>query len=469
MADIKFFSRRGFLRGAAGVAVGLPLLESIGAGPLQAQTNAPRKNFLCFHCSSGVNIDDFRPPVGALRADTLANRGIEVLTPYADRMLIPRGIHGYPVGSYTGHSEGTGQALTAARITRGGGGLADGASIDQIIAQELTGREALVLKPGGRDLGVAMFNSISYTGPRQLFAAESDPLRAYRAMMGFGPAATDANATMAMDAVLRRRQSVLDLVSQELGELESLNLSRADRFKLAQHSQLIRDIELRMTGNADLISCSLGSPQLAEMEGLDRDRVEDNENFPTVARLHAQITALALACGYTRSAVLQWGAAVAGSPMYRWDGMDHNFRHHPLSHGTTDDFNDERVMNYKEMLGQIDRWNMGELKKLLDLLDSYDQGGGRTLLDNTVVLSTNEFSDGQGHTTGDLPILIIGGAGYFKQGQSIQIRGSEAAISGARRGEGNSNRLLCTVLNAVGVPTSRFSDGEPGELTDLKA
>lgn len=469
MADIKFFSRRGFLRGAAGVAVGLPLLESIGAGPLQAQTNAPRKNFLCFHCSSGVNIDDFRPPVGALRPDTLANRGIEVLTPYADRMLIPRGIHGYPVGSYTGHSEGTGQALTAARISRGGGGLADGASIDQIIAQELTGREALVLRPGGRDLGVAMFNSISYTAPRQLFAAESDPLRAYRAMMGFGPADTGANQTMAMDAVLRRRQSVLDLVSQELGELESLNLSRADRLKLAQHSQLIRDVELRMTGNADLISCSLGSPQLAEMEGLDRDRVEDNENFPTVARLHAQITALALACGYTRSAVLQWGAAVAGSPMYRWDGMDHNFRHHPLSHGTTDDFNDERVTGYKEMLGQIDRWNMGELKKLLDLLDSYDQGGGRTLLDNTVVLSTNEFSDGQGHTTGDLPILIIGGAGYFKQGQSIQIQGSEAAISGTRRGEGNSNRLLCTVLNAVGVPTSRFSDGAPGELTELKA
>jgi hypothetical protein len=407
--------------------------------------------------------------VGPLQADTLAGYSVEVLAPYADRMLIPRGIHGYPSGTFTGHSEGTGQALTAARIRRGGGGLADGASIDQIIAQELTGREALVLKPGGRDLGVTMFNSISYTAPRQLFAAESDPLRAYRAMMGFGPTATDANAGQAMDALLRRRQSVLDLVSQELTELESIDLSRSDRLKLAQHAQLIRDVELRMTGNTDLIGCALAASELSRMEGLDRERVEDNENFPVVARLHVQIAALALACGYTRSAVIQWGAAVAGSPMYRWDGMNHNFRHHPLSHGTTDDFNEEQVSGYKTMLSEIDRWNMGEFKKLLDLLDSYEQGNGRTLLDNTVVLSTNEFSDGQGHTTGDLPIIIVGGAGYFKLGRSIPITGSQLTTAGTGRGLGNSNRLLCTVLNAVGVPTSRFSDGEPGELEDLKA
>ena len=451
------------------MAVGLPLLESVGAGPLHAQSAGPRMRFLSFHCSSGVNDRTFRPPTGPLSAEAFTGLGIEPLAPYAERMLIPRGIHGYPIGTWTGHSQGTGQALTAARITRGGGGLADGASIDQIIAQELTGREALVLKPGGRDLGVPMFNSISYSAPRQLFAAESDPLRAYRAMMGFGPSAAPEDRAQAMDAVLRKRQSVLDLVSQEFTELQTIDLSRADRLKLDQHAQLIRDIELRMTGNVDLVSCSLGSEELGAMEGLDRNRVEANENFPAVARLHVQIAALALACGYSRSAVLQWGAAVAGSPMYQWDGMSHNFRHHPLSHGTTDDFNEEAVVGYRDMLHDIDRWNMTEFRKLLDLLDGYDEGDGRTLLDNTVTLYTNEFSDGQGHTTGDLPVIVVGGGGYFKLGQSILVNGSTASTAGVARGQGNSNKLLCTVLNAVGVPTSRFSDGEPGELTDLKA
>lgn len=467
MTDIKFLSRRGLLRGLAGVAVGLPLLESVGGGPLHAQPASPRKRFLSFHCSSGVNTRSFRPAIGPLRPETFQGMSLEPLAPYAERLLIPRGIHGYPMGTWTSHTEGTGQALTAARITRGG--LADGASIDQIIAQELTGREALVLRPGGRDLGVPMFNSISYTGPRQLFAAESDPLRAYRAMMGFGPAAPLADQARAMDALVRKRQSVLDLVEQELAELQSIPLSRADRLKLDQHAQLIRDIELRMTGAADLISCSVSDEPARLIEGLDRERVEDNDNFPLVARLHVQLTALALACGYSRSAVLQWGAAVGGSPMYRWDGMSHSFRHHPLSHGTTDDFNDERVAGYRELLTEIDRWNMGEFAKLLALLDGYDEGDGRTLLDNTVTLYTNEFSDGQGHTTGDLPIMIVGGGGYFKLGQSILARGSEAAVAGVGRGEGNSNKLLCTVLNAVGVPTSAFSDGPAGELSELRA
>ncbi|MEO8181852.1 MAG: DUF1552 domain-containing protein [Deltaproteobacteria bacterium] len=467
MANAKFLSRRRFLTGTAGACVALPLLESLGKEAAWAQSEATRKRFLSFHSSSGVNVARFRPRIGPLDAQSFQGLATEPLAPYADRILIPRGIHGYPVGTFSGHREGTGQALTAASIARGG--LANGASIDQIIARELTGREALVLRPGGRDLGEPMFNSISYTGPRELFSPESDPWRAYRSMMGFGSGAPVERQAQASEAVLARRQSVLDLVQAELAELDSMRLSLSDRQKLDQHFQLIRDLELRMSGNLDLVGCGLAPEQVTTIDGLDRERVEANENFPTVARLHVQITALALACGYTRSAVLQWGAAVAGSPMYQWDGLDHHFRHHPLSHGTTDDFNSQQVDGYRDMLFDIDRWNMQELKKLLDLLDSYTEANGRTLLDNTVVLYSNEFSDGQGHTTGDLPILIAGGAGYFKLGQSILARRSDPIVAGVGRGDGNSNRLLCTVLNAVGVPTSRFSDGAEGELAELRA
>jgi hypothetical protein len=424
----------------------------------------PRGRFLSIHSSSGVDYRRFRPPIGGLDAESFRGLGIEPLAPYANRMLIPRGVHGYPVGTWTSHSEGTAQALTAAPLRRG---LAQGASIDQIIASELSGRTSLVLKPGGRDLGAPGFNSISYTGPGQLFAAESDPLRAYRAMMGFGVGS--AGGGEAMDALVRRRMSVLDLVRQELDEVRSIELGRRDVQKLERHFDLIRDLETRMTGGSELIGCELDGGLVGQMEGLDRDRVEANENFPVVARLSVQLAVLALACGYSRSVVLQWGAAVAGSPMYRWDGLNHNFRHHPLSHGTTDDFNEEEVNGWQDMIHDIDLWNMGELRKLLHLLDGYDEGEGRTLLDNTVTLYTNEFSDGQGHTTGDLPLMIIGGNGYFRLGRSILVPGSEAAIGGVGRGEGNSNRMLATVLNAVGVPTSRFSDGEPGEISALKA
>jgi Protein of unknown function (DUF1552) len=466
MASARFLSRRTFLQGAAGAALGLPLLESIGASPLQAQTAKRVTRFLSFHSSSGVDTDRFWPALGALTAASFTGKGTEALAPYASRLLIPRGVHGYPVGTWTGHSEGTCQALTAAPVTNG---LAQSRSIDQIIADALNpaGREALVLRPGGKDLGVAAFNSISYRSAGQMANAESNPFLAYRSIMGMATPEPMAGGDEAAERLLARRQSVVDLVREEFQELQRLDLSRADREKLDQHFQLVRDVENGMAGEPGVVACNLDAQTSAQLMAIQKDTVESNDNFPIMARLFAKIAALSLACQYTRSAVLQWGAAVAGAPMYRWDGINHNYRHHPLSHGTTDDFNETAVSGYKDMLFAIDRWNVGELAKLLGLLDAYKEQDGTTLLDNTVVLYTNEFSHGQGHTTGDLPIVIAGGAGYFKLGSSVVLSGSKADIAGVTGSAGQSHRMLCTVLNAAGVPTPSWNGGT--ELTELKA
>jgi hypothetical protein len=95
--------------------------------------------------------------------------------------------------------------------------------------------------------------------------------------------------------------------------------------------------------------------------------------------------------------------------------MMHSHWHHPLSHGTTNDFNDIEVAGKKDRLAEIDRWNVGELTKLLDMMDGYDEGGGGTLLDNSVTFTRTSSSTAR-DTTGDLPFMIIDGAGYFKQG-----------------------------------------------------
>jgi hypothetical protein len=465
MQSARFLSRRTFLRGAAGAAVGLPLLESIATSPLQAQTAKRVTRFLSFHSSCGVETDRFWPAVGALSEASFSGKGTEALAPFASRLLIPRGVHGYPVGTWTGHSEGTCQALTAAPLSNG---LAQARSIDQVIANALnpSGREALVVRPGGRDLGVAAFNSISYRGPGQMANAESNPFRAYRAMMGMGtmpPAAGDEAA----ERLLARRQSVLDLVQEEFEELQRIDLSKADRDKLEQHFQLVRDVENGMSGSPSVVACNLDAQTTASLDAIKQDTVENNDNFPVMARLFTKIVALSLACQYTRSAVLQWGAAVAGAPMYRWDGITHNHRHHPLSHGTTDDFNESAVSGYKDMLFDIDRWNIAEFAKLLELLDAYKEQDGATLLDNTVVLYSNEFSHGEGHTTGDLPLIIAGGAGYFRLGSSVVLDGSMADIAGVTGAAGQSHRLLCSVLNAAGVPTPDWNGGT--ELPELKA
>lgn len=458
-----YFQRRTFLRGLFGATVGLPFLETLSAPELRAQ-EARTTRFLSFHCSSGVNTDRFWPALGTLTAASFTGRGTEALAPFASRVLIPRGVHGYPVGTWTGHSEGTCQALTAAAHTNTS---AQSASIDQIIATALNpaGREALVLRPGGRDLGVAGFNSISYRAAGERVEAESNPYRAYRSMMGLNQA--PAPDDEAAQRILRKRQSVIDFTRTELDELRRLDLSSADKTRLDQHFELIRNLETGMAGDPGLVACNLDAATEAELESIVADTVESNANFPTMARYFVRIAALGLACKYTRSTVLQWGAAVAGGPMYQWDGIHHNYRHHPISHGTTEDFSGGEVVGWRDMLHEIDRWNVSEFAKLLTLLDSYEEESGRTLLDNTVVLLTNEFSHGQGHTTGDLPIVIAGGADYFKLGQSLVLSGSSANIAGVDGANGHSHRLLCTVLNAVGVPTPAWNGGT--ELAELKA
>src|SRR5690606_522284 len=95
MKGMKFLNRRRFLRGMAGVTVGLPLLESVGTPPLSAQGAGPVTRFLSFHCSSGVETDRFWPSLGTLTAESFAGKGTEALSPYASRLLIPRGVHGY--------------------------------------------------------------------------------------------------------------------------------------------------------------------------------------------------------------------------------------------------------------------------------------------------------------------------------------------------------------------------------------
>lgn len=64
-------------------------------------------------------------------------------------------------------------------------------------------------------------------------------------------------------------------------------------------------------------------------------------------------------------------------------------------------------------------------------------------------------------------MVIAGGAGYFQRGRSTLLSGSKADIGGVTGMGGQSHRLLCTILNAAGVPTQNWNGGT--ELTELKA
>jgi hypothetical protein len=464
-------NRRNFLRGLGGIAVGLPLLESLGARRSGAAPITFPKRMVVFFTCNGVNMSRFFPttPYGALTADSLSG-SLKSLAPYRDKLIIPRGFHMVPRGFNRDgtpgddHAKGMAHKLTAAPLVDNTNKYAAGISVDQEAARQINpkGRSATTLMVGyaGDDgLGV-----ISYRGKGEPVKGEANPRTAFADLMGV----TDPTIT---DKLRLRKQSVLDAVKEDFDRLKRVQLSKADVAKLDAHFTLIRDTELALDGIA-LPACTLPAATASEIGMLDPTKVRSDAEFKRVGRLQMDVLAIALACGSTRVGSIQWGGG-AGGPVFKWDGMSHVYNHHKLSHGTTMDDGGAAVAGYELMLEQIDTWYAQQYAYLLERLSSYKEGD-KTLLDNSVVLWANELSDGKAHDFRDLPFVLAGSCGgYLKTGQYVKVTKQSSTLQDV---DAPHNQLLTTMLNAVGCkgsdgnPLTNFGTfGKPGEVAELKA
>src|SRR5690606_30519998 len=146
--------------------------------------------------------------------------------------------------------------------------------------------------------------------------------------MGLG---SEAGENAIPDAEALRRRSVLDLANREFDDLRGADLRRADRQKIEASIDSTRDVELSLAAS---VGCNLGSATEADLRALETVNVDSDSEFARLTRLQIDVIALSLACDYTRSATLQIGNG-AGGPTFTWDGMQHQYNHHKLSHGTT--------------------------------------------------------------------------------------------------------------------------------------
>lgn len=458
-------NRRGFLRGAAGVVLALPFLESVL--PKEARGAPAPKRFIAFLECNGVNMQKFFPATayGALTDASFTGTGIEPLAPHKDKLLIPRGIHTVPRGygfdpsNGCDHKKGMGHKLTAQALL--GSFYPAGISVDQAIATKLNPNAAPALTLNVCNKADDVLGHISYSGSEQPVSGENNPWLAYQDLVGV--VSPDQQEAMRLK---KRRESVLDLVSVEYKALLARpDLSKADRDKLDAHFTAVRNLEQGMQNG---LTCNLPAGSVAAMQALDPNTITYDSEYKAIGQMQMDIIAMAIACGANHAATLQWGNG-AGGPIFTWDGMMHQYNHHKLSHGNTkDDNSGGAVAGYLDMLFQIDQWYATQFKYLLDKLASYDDGGGQTVLDNTIACWMNDLSDGKAHDFRDMPFVIAGGGGYLKQGQYIKVTAQADTLNDA---DAPHNKLLNTFLNGVGVPSQSFGDltfGEPGEFDQLK-
>ena len=484
-------NRRMVLRGAGGLMLGLPLLETFMPRAATAQT-ATRSPFVLIvvgdngvvqagvDLSVGSEPERFWPTAtGALTNASMtadkATRSTGELAAYAEKLLIVRGINLPFSSNGCSHSAADAQILTAAKITAGSTNCKSmGISVDTAIAaaKNPAGRDPLVLhagmfSPGGTGFDIPGY--VSYVTPQQPRVYIDSPYKAYQAIIGaVGDGTTMTSAdTLAATQRAARSKSINDLLRPQIQALLARNdLSTSDRARLDQHLTAIRDIEVKMS---DTMTLTIPDADVATMKTID-PKPYDQSTRDTSVKLFMELMAFSAAADYSRVAVLKIGDRI-DDHVYTYNGQTAKF--HDVSH--------RQVPNAIDFHHYIDRMMLNYYKYLLDTLSAYDTPTG-PLFEQGVTIYCNQCATGA-HSFSNIPWIQAGTAnGYFKAGQYVVV-GDGKQPTGSQDGKAGSasvsgvNKVLNTVLTAAavtktdGAPTDDFGDSSlpQGIFTELVA
>jgi len=438
----KHLSRRTFLRGT-GVAVGLPLLESmIPARTLLAQTAAnpaPRLGFVYV-------------PHGAVMAQwTPATEGggfefpriLKPLEPFRNHLNVVSGLGHKAADTTAVHSLSPTTWLSGVRPkpTQGVDAYA-GVTADQIAAAQIgqdtvlpsielaTEDHSGLIGACDRDYGCIYMNTLSWRTPTTPLPMEINPRKAFERMFGRGGNAADRLARTRQD------RSLLDAITGQAADLQR-RLGATDRATVSQYLENVREIERRiqLAGQNDL---NAGLVLPAAPAGIPFSYQEH-------ISLMYDLLALAYQANITRVFTFMVAREVSNRTYPQLGVPD---GHHAVSHHQNRP--DKIEKNVK-----IQHYHVGLFAHFLEQLRSTPDGDG-SLLDHAIILYGSNMSNSNAHDHFPLPNLVIGGAtGRLKGGRHLKYPDHTPM-----------SNLLVTLLEKTGVRTDTLGDST-GSLVSL--
>jgi len=523
--------RRLFLRGIGGAALATPYLSSFHdkAARAAGTVATPPQRLVVFFTHNGCLTNRWFPAKedGPITADDLAGTYLEVLTPLADKLLIPRGFRSMNQYSLSSsgqgidpHDQAMGSKLTCATISTARERYATAESLDHTIARQInnTGVDPLVLGVGAASSSIK--EVLSFSAPETAFPANVNPQTVYNALSGALSSGGGGEPGNEAGYLVERGKSVIDLVEDDLASYQRLDMSKADQDRISDWLDLLRETEIGVNNPELAAACTRNAAmnygvtdetvEAASPTGAVTGSVfapggggaEGDANlaisFTTGGDMMMNLMALNMICDTNRMLMLVY----PGYVKFGWDGITHGHDHHGLSHRTGDLSVGGacKVAGVLDMLRDIDIWYTSKYLRLVNLLESIGEGDGR-LLDNTATMWLPELSDGNAHNLNNLPIVIAGSAGgYLKQGAIVNVEGRQIGVgasedscanggsignTGSFNGNVPINKLYVTLMNAVGctgpdggeVREFGVFDGttitpgitNPGEVPELKA
>ena len=430
--------RRQFLKTFGLSAASLPFIVGLPSLGLAAPAR-PRQRLVIMFSPNGTIPTAYWPD------DTGRDFQLkEIMTPledYKDRMLILHGVCNKVRGDGDNHMRGMSCLLTGVELFPGniqGGshtpaGWASGISIDQEIKNFFQSREDTRTRFGSLEFGVGVtdradpWTRMSYAGPNQPVAPISDPYQVYQKLYG----------------QMKDKESLQSVLGEVRGDLKKVRrmISAADRHMLDEHETLVRQLERELT-EAGRQKLNVAPPTLEE--GV----ADQNDNVPRLSRMQIDLLVNSFVNDMARVATLQFTKSVGGARM-NWLNIKDN--HHGLSHEL--DKNTEAV----DKLTRINKWFCGELRYLVDrLANTPEPGASGCMLDNTLIVWTNELGKGNSHTLDNIPFLLVGAGFGFQMGRSLKFE------------KVPHNRLHMALAHAVGHNVTTFGKASLCEGGPLK-
>jgi hypothetical protein len=414
----KHLSRRTLLR-ASGVALGLPLLESMLPAGLRTASaaGAVQSRLACVYIPHGCVHDRWLPATtgpGFELPPTLA-----ALAPVRKHVRVVSGLRlpaAYVGGSSAAENHGRSQQCWLTCLPENQGPTPT--SVDQVAARHI-GQETPL---PSLELAIEAGSSISYLTPRTPLPMETNPRVVFERLLGDGGTPDERAARQ------RQYASLLDSLTEQIAGLER-TLPAADRARLDRHLTDVRELERRLALAADSTGANAEAPD--KPDGIPAD-------FEEHAMLMFDLLAFAWAANLTRIATFMVSRELSNR-LYPKSGVNEGF--HNASHHSGIESSIDRLAKLNEYHTRVGiGYFLGKLAATPD--------GDGNLLEHSIVVYGSGMGNPNQHDHDPLPTLVAGG-GAGRLGPSQHIRAAEGTPFA---------NLLLGVLDKLDVPLDAFGD-----------
>jgi hypothetical protein len=421
-------TRREFIRDLGIGAAALPFILNLPSLGFANQQRRKQRLVIMFS-PNGVVPSAFWPDAeGKL---TTLKESLKPLEPFKERTLVLHGVCDKIRGDGDAHMRGIGCLLTGTELFPGniqGGsdtpaGWAKGLSIDQEIKNHLQTSAATRTRFGSLEFGVLVperadtWTRMVYAGPNKPLAPIDDPYQMFAKL--YGQIKDQENL-----------KSILDDLQDDLRKV-SEKVSAEDRRLLEEHATFVREMEQELK---ETRKEAVGHA----VPELEPGVKKQNDNIPHISKMQIDLMVNSFAADFARVATLQFTNSVGQARMH-WLKVDES--HHELSHKPDSD------RDSQDKLTRINKWYCEQLAYLARRLAETPEPGGRgSLLDNTLVVWTNELGKGNSHTLDNIPFVLVGNGLDFRMGRAIKYPKLP------------HNRLLLTLAHGMGHPIKKFGN-----------